>query len=146
MRPVSPPSALMLVVVRLQFAGPVLVVVGTVFVPMRVIMPRAGTVAVLVGVRVLVGMAMLMGVLVGMLDAIMGVFVGVSMLVGMLVFMRMFVLPVHGSSPSEGGPRNSSVPDLIRQGTLAVRRAQHAIDGVRRPLARLVEVPYLQLS
>ena len=35
---------------------------------------------------------------------------------------------------------------LVRQRALAVRRAQHAIDRVRRTFAGLVEVPHLQLA
>jgi hypothetical protein len=133
----------MLVVVRLLFAGIVLVIVRTVFGTMLVLMGlRIGIVGVLVGMRMLVPMAVLMRVLMGMCDAIVGMFMGVSMLVRVLVFMRMFVLPVH-SSPHYGDPPQQLAGPSIGQRALAVRGAQHAIDGVGGTLRRFVEVPHL---
>jgi hypothetical protein len=86
----------MLVVVRFHFAGVVLVIVGAVLASMPVLMVRRiGTVAMLVGMRVLMLMAVLMRVFVAMRDAVMRVLMGVGVLMRMVVLMRMFVLAFH---------------------------------------------------
>ncbi len=89
---------LVFVVVGCQFAGIVLMIVGTVLAAMLMVMSsRVRSVRMLVGMGVLVLMAVLMCVLVRVGDAIVGVLVGVSMLVRVFVLMCMFVFPLHSS-------------------------------------------------
>ena len=82
----------MLVVVRLEVVGVVLVFVLTVLAGVFV-SRRIGVVAMLMLVRV----AVLVGVFVTMLHTVMRMFVGVRMLVRVFVIVRVLLLVGHGS-------------------------------------------------